>query len=141
VEDPVAGLPSETDRTFARIVVRALAGRRTALFAGRAPLESPLALAADEALVVEGSHLAAQGAPGELASRERAFGLRVVGDVRAFVQLLAARGARLLSPIDAANPGRLSIELGEFDTRELLGIAASCDAVVIELRPLARAFA
>jgi ABC-2 type transport system ATP-binding protein len=141
VEDPLPGLPAETERSFARVVVRALEGRRTMLFAGRVPLESPLGLAADEAIVVEGSHLAAQGAPGELAARERAFALRVDGDDRAFVQSLAARGARLLSPLDAANPGRLSIELGEFGTRELLGIAASCDAVVLELRPLARAFA
>jgi ABC-type Na+ transport system ATPase subunit NatA len=141
VEDPVPGLPPETERSFARVVVRALAGRRTALFAGRVALESPVALAADEALVVDGSLVAAQGAPGELAARERAFALRVVGDVQGFVQLLAARGGRLLSPLDASNPGRLSVELGEFGTRELLGIAASCDAVVLELRPLARAFA
>jgi ABC-type multidrug transport system ATPase subunit len=141
IEDPVAGLPPETERSFARIVVRALEGRRAVFFAGRVSLESPVALAADEALVVDGSRVEAQGAPGELAARERAFALRVVGDVRAFVQSLAARGARLLSPLDAANPGRLSVELGEFGTRELLGIAASCDAVVLELRPLARAFA
>jgi ABC-type multidrug transport system ATPase subunit len=141
VEDPVTGLPPDTERAFARIVVRALDGRRTAFFAGRVPLESPVALAADEALVVDGSRVEAQGAPGELAARERAFALRVVGDVRAFVQSLAARGARLLAPLDAANPGRVSVELGDFGTRELLGIAASCDAVVLELRPLARAFA
>jgi ABC-type multidrug transport system ATPase subunit len=141
VEDPVPGLPPETERSFARVVVRALAGRRTALFGGRVALESPVALAADEALVIDGSHLAAQGAPGEIAARERAFALRVIGDARAFAELLAARGARLLTPLDAANPGRFSVELGDFGTRELLGIAASCDAVVIELRPLARAFA
>jgi hypothetical protein len=141
VEDPVPGLPPETERTFARALVRALDGRRAVFFAGRVPLESPVALAADEALVVDGSHLEAQGAPGEIAARERAYALRVAGDVRAFAQSLAARGARLLAPLDASNRGRISVELGDFGTRELLGIAASCDAVVLELRPLSRAFA
>jgi len=141
VEDPVAGLPPETERFFARVVVRALESRRTVFFGGRVPLESPVALAADEALVVGGSRVEAQGAPGEIAAQERAFALRVAGDVQAFARSLASRGARLLSPLDASNRGRLSVELGDFGTRELLDIAASCDAVVLELRPLSRAFA
>jgi ABC-2 type transport system ATP-binding protein len=141
VDDPVVGLAPEAERPFGRLVVRALEGKRVAFFAGRIPLESPVALAADEALVIDGHRVEAQGAPGEIAAHERAFALRVTGDVPAFAHSLEARGARLLTPVDASHRGRLCVVLGDFGTRELLRIAASTDAVVLELRPLSRAFA
>jgi ABC-type multidrug transport system ATPase subunit len=143
VEDPAAGLP-DGGRTFARVVARALSDRRTAIFAGRIALESPLALAADEAIVIDGGRVALQGAPGELAANEGVFSLRVGGDVRAFVQLAAARGARLLAPLPPSGPAAvlpIGIDLGQLGTSDLLAIASSCDAVILELRPLARAFA
>ncbi len=99
LEDPLPGLPAETAPAFARVLARACSDRRTAFFAGRVPLESPIALDADEAIVLCGSSVAAQGAPAEIAADERSFSLRIVGDVGAFARAVAERGARLLSPV------------------------------------------
>jgi ABC-2 type transport system ATP-binding protein len=141
VEDPVGGLPDDAARSLARVIVRALADRRTVFFAPRVPLDSPIALAAEEAIVVDGSHVSGQGDPAEIASRDSAFVLRVAGDARAFVDAVEAQGGRLLgSPGDPAQ-ARLTIDLGTLHTRDLLRIAADSNAVVLELRPLGRAFA
>jgi ABC-type multidrug transport system ATPase subunit len=145
VDDPVAGLPADAARSFARIVVRALDDRRAVLFAGRVALDSPIALAADEAILVDGSRVVAQGAPAEIATRESAFVLRVGGDARAFMSAALARGVRILGSGD--DPGRacitvdLGVDPGALRVLDLLAIAASSNAVVLELRPLARAFA
>jgi hypothetical protein len=144
VEDPIPGLPPDAARSFGRIVVRALGGVRLALFAARAPLDTPLALAADEAIVIDGSRVTAQGAPAEIAAGEGAFVLRVGGDARAFVQAVEASGARLLTGTAAAEEAErdcMTIDLGALRTRDLLRIAAESNAVVLELRPLARTFA
>jgi hypothetical protein len=104
-------------------------------------LDSPIALAADEAIVVDGSRVSGQGDPAELAAKDSAFVLRVAGDARAFVDAVEAQGGRLLgSPGDPAH-ARLTIDLGALHTRDLLRIAADSNAVVLELRPLGRAFA
>src|SRR5579884_3038401 len=79
VEDPSTGL-DDVARPFAHVVAHALRDRRVVFFAGRIPLDSPIALAADEAVVVDGSHVAAQGPPAELAAAERTFVLCVGGD-------------------------------------------------------------
>jgi ABC-type multidrug transport system ATPase subunit len=144
LEDPIAALPAESARSFARIVARALADRRMVVFAPRVALDSPLALAAEEAIVIDGSRVAAQGAPAEIAAGESAFVLRIGGDARAFVSAVQARGARLLAAGDGARDPRcdsITIDLGELRTLDLLRIAASSNAVVLELRPLAWAFA
>ncbi|HEX3771920.1 MAG TPA: hypothetical protein VHV30_13680 [Polyangiaceae bacterium] len=141
VEDPLPGLSDEVGRAFARIVVQALADRRSAFFGARVALDSPIALAADEAVVIDGSRVGGQGDPAELAAKEGAFVLRVRGDARAFVDAVEAQGGRLLgAPGDPEN-ARLTIDLGTLRTRDLLRIAADANAVVIELRPLGRAFA
>jgi ABC-type cobalamin/Fe3+-siderophores transport system ATPase subunit len=54
VEDPLATLPEEVARSWARIVVSALADRSWMVFAARISLTSPLAMNADEALMVKG---------------------------------------------------------------------------------------
>jgi ABC-type multidrug transport system ATPase subunit len=144
VEDPIAALPADTARSFARIVVRALSDRRTAVFAPRVALDSPIALAAEEAIVIDGSRVAAQGAPAEIAAGESAFVLKIGGDARAFVSAAEAQGARLLGAGDARlDPRRdaITIDLGGLRTLDVLRIAASSNAVVLELRPLSRAFA
>ncbi len=144
VEDPIAALPADTARSFARIVVRALSDRRTVVFAPRVALDSPIALAAEEAIVIDGSRLAAQGAPAEIAAGESAFVLKIGGDARAFVSAAEAQGARLLGAGDARlDPRRdgITIDLGGLRTLDVLRIAASSNAVVLELRPLSRAFA
>ena len=48
--------------------------------------------------MVDGSRVAAQGAPAEIAAGESAFVLRLGGDARAFVSAAEAQGARLLAP-------------------------------------------
>ncbi len=141
VEDPLAALPSDAARSFARIVVRALNDRRTVVFAPRVALDSPVALAADEAIVVDGSRVAGQGAPAEIAAGESAFVLRLGGDARAFVSAAEAQGARLLVPGDDPRRDGVTIDLGGLRALDLLRIAASSNAVVLELRPLARTFA
>jgi ABC-type multidrug transport system ATPase subunit len=141
VEDPVLGLPSETGHVLARIAARALEDRHTVVFAARVPLESPLALAADEAMIVDGSQLVAQGAPGELAARERTLALRVHGELGAFVRAVEACGGHVVVAPGAFPPAYVRLELGPLAARDLLRIAAESDAVVVELRPLARPFA
>jgi ABC-2 type transport system ATP-binding protein len=137
LEDPLSGLPPESATAFARVVVRACADRRTATFAGRVPLESPLALEADEAIVVAWSRVAAQGAPGEIAAAERSFAVRVIGDVEAFARAVEQRGGRILSD----RVGQMSVALGPLGTRDLVRIAGDTNATVLELRPISVAFA
>jgi ABC-2 type transport system ATP-binding protein len=141
IEDPIAGLPADAAPQFARTLVRAVADRRTIFFGGRMRLESPVALAADEAIVVFGSHVAAQGAPAEIAAADRAFALRVAGDVRAFAEAVKASGGRLREGIGGTPPSRVSVDLGPLATRDLLRIAEESKAVVLELRPISLAFA
>jgi ABC-type multidrug transport system ATPase subunit len=150
IEDPTAGLPSGSALAFSRVLARALADRRTAFFAGRMRLESPIALGADEAIVIAGNQVAAQGAPAELAAAERSFALRVTGDTAAFARAVVEQGARLLTAApgeapagapDAATTGRVSVELGPLGTRDLLRIARAANATVLELRPISGAFA
>ncbi len=142
VEDPLAGLAADTARSFARIVARALSDRRSVVFAARIPLDSPLSLAADEAIVIDGAHVAAQGAPAEIAACETALSLRVGGDVQAFVIAVKANGGRLVAEeVGPLTVGCMTIDLGALRTRDVLRIAAASNAVVLELRPLARSFA
>ncbi len=143
VEDPLVGLPAESAPAFARIVARACADRRLAVFAARVPLESPIALEADEAIVVAGSRVAAQGAPAEIAAAERSYWLRVTGDVEAFAQAVEARGARLIAAPRAAGDrvGHMSIDLGPLGTADVVRIASDSRATVLELRPMSVAFA
>jgi hypothetical protein len=110
-------------------------------------LESPLALAADEAIAIFGSDVAAQGAPAEIAALERRFALRVSGNVRAFVEAVTALGGRLLpgagvaALVPSAPAAHIGFDLGPLATRDLLRIAADSNAVVLELRPIGCAFA
>jgi ABC-type multidrug transport system ATPase subunit len=141
VEDPLAALPPELAASLAAVVARALADRRVAFFAARVPLGSSIALAADEAIVVEGAAVAMQGAPAQIAASDRAFALRVLGNVRAFADAVEARGARLLAGNRDVSPASVSVELGVLRTSDLLRIAAATNVVVLDLHPLMGAFA
>ena len=148
IEDPTTGLGDDVAHAFARRIAQALTVHRVIFFAHRMPLESPLALAADEAFVVRGSFVAAHGAPAEIAAAERSFSLAVAGDptrIRAFASALSAEGASLLTPISAQpalrGAARFAVHLGPLGTAEVMQIAASYDATVVELRPIAGAFA
>jgi ABC-2 type transport system ATP-binding protein len=137
LEDPTSNLPDDAARTFARSIVQATEGRRTIVFAGRLPLASALATDADEAVVIAGSDVTAQGAPGELAGQERTVALRVHGDCEDFSRVARERGATVVG----AGP-LLRIDLGAtLKVTDLLAVARETEAVVIEVHPVARAFA
>jgi ABC-type multidrug transport system ATPase subunit len=136
LEDPLLGLSDDGARHFARTTLRALEGRGWALFAGRLPLESPFAMDADEAAVVTGRRVLAQGAPAELASRERAYAVRVLGHSEDFARLATARGAHV-SGIGTD----LTVDLGpSLAVSDLLRVAVEAEATVLELEPVAHAF-
>jgi ABC-type multidrug transport system ATPase subunit len=141
LDDPLSGLPDDAARGFARALARALGDRRAVVFAARVPLESPLALAADEAIVIDGPRVVAQGAPAEVAAAERTLALRVHGDVDAFARAVEAAGARALVSPAFPPPAYVRVELGPIAARDVLRIAVESQVVVVELRPLARAFA
>jgi ABC-type multidrug transport system ATPase subunit len=141
VEDPFVGLSDACARTFGRTVTNAFAGARVAFFATRVALDSPVALAADEAIVIEGSHVAAQGPPAEIASAHKTVSLRVVGDTGRFERLLEEQGAKLLRPATSSGSGRLSVDLGTLKRVEVFRIARACDIALLEVRPLSSAFA
>jgi ABC-type multidrug transport system ATPase subunit len=141
VEDPTPGLTDDASRPLARVLARAVADRRSALFAARIALDSPLALASDEALVVDGSRVAAQGAPAEIAAAEGTVLLRVHGDAIAFARAVEGAGGRADVTTGAPSPAHVQVHLGPLAPRDLLRIAAESSAIVVELRPLARAFA
>jgi ABC-type Na+ transport system ATPase subunit NatA len=140
LEDPSVGLADVAAHRLARATARALGDRRTVTFATRVRLESPLALEADEAIVIDASHVAAQGAPAEIAASERTLALRVHGDVDAFRRAVDARGGRALVGPSPSPPVHVRVELGPLDASDLLRIATESRSVVIELRPLARSF-
>ena len=135
LDDPLAGLAEEQARSLARIVSRALDDRRWIVFAPRVPLASPLALNADEAIIVTGATVAGQGPPAELAARERAYALRVQGETAAFARRVIERGGTV-----GGNAAEMTIELGELTTGELVRIAQESNAVILELFPLAASF-
>jgi ABC-type multidrug transport system ATPase subunit len=135
LEDPLAALPDDAARNLARLVVSALESRAWIAFAGHMPLVSPLALHADEAVVLEGARVVAQGAPAEIAAKESAFAVRIGGEAAAFVRLATQYGAR----VEHASGSDLTIELGELTTTDLMAIAAQANAVIVELSPLSRA--
>jgi len=159
LDDPLAALPEDAARSFARVLVRALDApprRRAVVFAARIPLESPLSLAADEAFVIDGSNVSAHGPPAEIAAQETAVALRVEGDVAAFARAVEAEGGRAtlgtppgeeLARTPAGRGPRLMgptfvrVDLGPLGARELLRIAEQAQAVVRELRPIAGVFA
>jgi ABC-2 type transport system ATP-binding protein len=137
LEEPALGLPDDTARNFARIVLRALDKRAWAVFAARLPLESPFAMDADEAVLVLGGTVVAQGAPAELAARDHTYAVRLLGAADDFARLATERGAR----VSGAGP-ELTIDLGEsLAVSDLLRAATEAQATVLELRPLSHAFA
>jgi hypothetical protein len=105
------------------------------VFAPRAVLASPLALAAEEAIVVVGSRVADQGDPATLAAREHSYALTVHGAVEDLARAVEARGARV-----RRSAAQLTVDLGDtLNTRDLLQIAVEVHAVIVELAPISRA--
>jgi ABC-type taurine transport system ATPase subunit len=141
IEDPLAGLPEEVDATFARILVGALAELAWLVFAPRVALASPLALAADEAVLLAsaGARVEAQGPPSDLARSPRHLVGRLAADAEGVtgerIATLAARVASRGGHLEVAS-GRARIDLGEeLRTAELLGLALEAGIVFLELGP------
>lgn len=86
LDDPLVGLADDAAKALGALLVEALGDAGFVAFLPRAPLASPLVAAADEALLVDGSSVLAQGAPNELAASTRAFVLRVDGDTARFAE-------------------------------------------------------
>jgi ABC-type multidrug transport system ATPase subunit len=137
LEDPTRGLPDDVARNLARVLIRALEGCGWAVFASSVPLASPLAMDAEEAIVIAGDVVVAQGAPAELAARERAYAVRVLGQAAEFSRIASSRGARV-----SGHGAELTIDLGEsLAVSDLLRAAQDARATILELRPLAHALA
>jgi ABC-2 type transport system ATP-binding protein len=135
VEDPLANLAEEVARTWARILVQALEERPWVVLAGRVSLTSPLAMNAEEALIVSGSRLDAQGPPAEIAAADHRFVARIHGPLDALLEKLTARGARM-----DVQGAQVLLDLGEsVTTADLLGMAAEADVTIVEMVPVARA--
>jgi ABC-type multidrug transport system ATPase subunit len=135
--DPAEGIPKDVARAFARVLARALEDRAWIMFAAELPLASPFALAAEEAIVVFGSRVVAQGAPAEIAALERSYAVRATGDVAAFAKLVEDAGGRV-SPRPSEH---MAIDLGaELEVRDLFALAQDANAVVVEVLPLGRPF-
>ena len=137
LEDPTAGLSGAAGHHFSRALCQALAERSWLLFCARMPLASPFGMHADEAIVLTDSTVAAQGALGELASREKSYALRVAGRADHFAEKAEARGVRVVR-----YGAHLMVDLGaSLRTRDLFDAADESSSVIVELRSLARAFA
>jgi ABC-type Na+ transport system ATPase subunit NatA len=135
LEDPLGGLPDEIADSYATVLRAALANCAWIIFAPRMPLTSPLALAADEAIVATASRIDAQGAPAEIAAAVRRFVGRVDGSAVAIAPLLEARGASVED-----RGAHVVFDLGaEMTTSELMAICATAGVGVVELIPVARA--
>ena len=140
LEDPLRGLPNDTARSFARTVARATSELRTVIFAARVSLASPLAIDADEAVVIQGSRVVGQGAPAEVAARDRAYRRPSARPRSPSFAQLAEKAWPKVSCI-RAHGSLWTVDLGaSLRTSDLFDIAAASDTVVLELRPLAYAF-
>jgi ABC-type multidrug transport system ATPase subunit len=135
LEDPTAQLPGDIARALSRRIVAALAGKGWVLFSGRIALDSPFALHADEAIVFGGSKVE-QGAVAEVAAREGAYAVRIHGEARTFARLVSGKGGTTRGDGDD-----LLIDLGSaLRTHDLFDLADEAHSVIVELRPLSRAF-
>lgn len=137
LEDPLAALPEEIARAWAKIIVQALAERSWIVFGARLPLTSPLAMNADEALMVSSSRLDAQGPPAEIAAQGRCFVARIhsAGPLEKLGARLSEQGAKM-----DVQGAQVLLDLGaSMTTAELLGLCAELDATVVEMVPVARA--
>jgi ABC-type taurine transport system ATPase subunit len=136
LDDPLATLPEEIARSWARIIVQALADRAWLVYAARISLTSPLAMNADDALMVSSSRLDAQGPPAEIAAADRRFVARIhsAKPLDALGARLSERGARM--DIQGA---QVMLDLGaSVTTADLLAICAELEATVVEMVPVAR---
>lgn len=134
LEDPLAGLAEDVVASYGAILVEALADRAWLVFAPRIALASPLARAADEALVLSATRLEGQGPPAELASANAVrFVARLDGEIDKVRAALTERGGSL-----EAQGAHVLIDLMGTSTSELAAICAAADVAILELLPVSR---
>lgn len=134
LEDPLAGLADDVVAMYGAILVEALADRAWMVFAPRIALASPLARAADEALVVSSTKLEGQGPPAELASTNAVrFVARLDGSLERVRNALIERGGSL-----EQQGAHVLIDLMGTSTSELAEICAAADVAILELMPVSR---
>lgn len=137
IEDPTVGLARDVARQLGQSLARATGGRALVLFAATLPLGSPLALAMDDAILVRASKVLAQGAPAELAGRDRAYAVRATGEAAAFAKRVQDAGGR----VTGEPAGPMAIDLGpKLASRDLFALAEDASAVLVEVLPIGRAF-
>ncbi len=136
LEDPTTQLPGDIARAISRRIVAALSDSSWVLFSGRIALDSPFALHADEAIVVSGSKVE-QGAVAEVSARDGTYAVRIHGEARTFARLVTSKGGSTRGDGDD-----LLVDLGSaLRTHDLFDLADEAHSVIVELRPLSRAFA
>jgi ABC-type multidrug transport system ATPase subunit len=137
LEDPVRGMAEDAARTLSRAILRATSGMRMVVFAPRTSLASPFAIDADEVLILAAGSVLAQGAPAEVAARDRSYAVRLHGGGPDFARVAEKRGARV-----SGQGANWTVDLGDtLRPNDLLDVAAAAGAVILELRPLSHAFA
>ncbi len=104
------------------------------------PLRSPLALAADDVLVLDAGEIVAQGSALEVLAGERGYVVRVLGSAIAWPEKLEELGIRLVSQRDFVRDGDTGRELtvafeGERGPRDLFALSADSGDVILELFP------
>jgi ABC-type multidrug transport system ATPase subunit len=140
IDNPLSGLGDDAALALARVVGRVLEKRRWVLFAASVPLESPIASCADEAIVVEGGRVVAQGPPAELVARATTLAIRVEGSAEAvaqFIKEVESSGGQVSIGSLSTGPVRARVELGPLAARDLFRLALASGATLLELRPSA----
>jgi spermidine/putrescine transport system ATP-binding protein len=133
IDDPLVGLADDAARTLARIAADAFDGVAWVYLAGRFSIGSAFGLRADDALVLGPQGAIAQGAPAEIAAKERLYAVRVLGSAHALADRVRARGATA-----EAKDRELRVELpAEMTTADLFALAAEASVTIISLRPVA----
>jgi ABC-type multidrug transport system ATPase subunit len=140
ISDPAEGLETEVARGFSRTVAQAVDDKSYVMWKARARTNDPSASFVDEAIVLAGSTVAAQGPPEEIASSTRTFVLRLEGQAEAataILETLRERGAK----IDTLGPAAFRLTLPEgTGTHAVFEAADGRDALVTELSPIAAGF-
>jgi ABC-type multidrug transport system ATPase subunit len=140
IDNPLSGLADDAALALARVVGRVLEKRRWALFAASVPLESPIASCADEAIVVEGARVVAQGTPAALVAQATTLSIRVGGSSEAvaqFVKEVESSGGRASIDSRSTGPVHARVELGPLGARDLFRLALTSGVTLLELRPFA----
>jgi ABC-type multidrug transport system ATPase subunit len=143
IDNPLSGLGDDAApalQAFERVVGRVLEKRRWAIFAASMPLQSPIASCADEAIVVEGARVLAQGAPSAVVAQTTTLAVRIGGSAEAvalFAREVESSGGKVSFGALATGSVHARVDLGPLVARDLFRLALTSGATLLELRPFA----